>query len=136
MRRFTAGRLAREAGVHFETIRYYEKEGILPEPERSPSGYRLYSRQDVARLRFVKHAKQLGFTLAEIRELLSLRVDPHTNCDEVRRRAEEKIADIEEKIASLRRMERALQRLVLACGGRGATGECPILEALEQGEPS
>ena len=131
MERLTIGRLARRARVNVETIRYYERRGLIPEPPRLASGYRQYPEETVARIRFIKRAQDLGFTLKEILELLSLRVDPQTTCADVKRRTEEKIADIEEKLDSLRRMKDALTILKDRCSGKGPTRECPILEAME-----
>lgn len=131
METVTIGQLARKARVHVETVRYYERRGLLPEPLRRWSGYRQYSQDDVMRLQFIKRAQKLGFSLKEIAELLSLRVDPETSCDDVKKRTEAKLADIEAKIHALERMRKALKKLVASCGGRGPTSACPILEALE-----
>lgn len=131
----TIGQLARQAGVGVETIRFYEREGLIAEPDRGPSSrYRQYPLQAVRRVRFIRHAKKLGFTLKEIRQLLELRVDPASTCADVRTRAREKIADIEERVASLERMKFALERLAARCRGRGPTADCPILEELDRGE--
>ena len=130
MENMTIGQLAKKAQVNVETIRYYERRGLIPEATRRESGYRQYSEDDVARIQFIKHAKELGFSLKEISELLSLRVDPETTCGDVKRRAEMKIADIDEKIQTLLRIKKALTRLVGSCRGRGPSSECPILEAL------
>jgi alkylmercury lyase len=130
---FTIGQLAKNAQVHRETIRYYERRGLLPPPSRRDSGYRQYSQEDVARIRFIKRAQELGFSLKEILELLSLRVGPETACDDVKRRAESKIAAIEEKIRTLQRMRETLTKLVTACNSRRPTSECPILETLHIG---
>ncbi|HEX9672367.1 MAG TPA: heavy metal-responsive transcriptional regulator [Burkholderiales bacterium] len=130
----TIGRVARSAGLAIDTVRYYEREGLLQKPARTPSGYRQYSADAVARLRFIRQAKELGFTLAEIRELLALKVAPGKSCADVRARAQAKIADVEQRIAQLDRMKRALVKLAAACSGRGPTSECPILEALETRE--
>ncbi len=127
----TIGKVARQAGVNVETIRYYERRGLLPKPPRTPSGYRLYPPESVARLRFIKGAQALGFSLGEIQELLALRVDSETTCAEVRKRGEAKLAQIQEKIQALQRIQEALGRLVNACEQGGPTGECPIIEALE-----
>ena len=124
------GQLARRAEVGVETVRFYEREGLLEEPARRPSGYRQYDEGVVGRLRFIRRAKQLGFTLKEIRELLSLRLDPATTCGDVKSRAEAKLDDIAAKIRSLQRMKRALVKLTKACSGRGVASECPILESL------
>jgi MerR family copper efflux transcriptional regulator len=130
MRPLTIGQVARRAGVGIETVRFYEREGLLEEPARRDSGYRQYEEDVVARLRFIKRSKELGFSLKEIKELLALRVDPTTTCAEVKSRAEAKIADIEEKINTLQRMKKALKKLTQTCSGQGPTSECPILEAL------
>ncbi len=127
---FLIGQLAKRTRVNIETIRYYERRGLLPEPPRRESGYRQYSHDAVARLEFIRHGKELGFSLTEIAELLALRVDPDTSCADVRTRAEAKIADVRERIQSLSRIEEALTRLAAQCRGRGPTSDCPILDAL------
>src|SRR5262245_2271788 len=135
MKPLTIGQVARQAGVGVETVRFYEREGLLQEPSRRESGYRQYPEGIVARLRFIRRAKELGFSLKDIKELLALRVDPTTTCREVKAQAEAKITDIEGKIASLLRMKKALVRLTATCRGQGPTSECPILEALgKEGE--
>lgn len=131
MGNMTIGQMARAAGAGVETIRFYEREGLLEHPARSASGYRKYPPEAVARLRLIRQAKELGFSLNEIKELLALRVAPGRSCSDVRARAEHKIADIDQRIAALKRMKAALARLAAACSGRGPTSECPILEALE-----
>ena len=131
MESLTIGQLARNGGVGVETVRFYERKGLLAEPDRRPSGYRQYDEDVVDRLRFIKRAKELGFTLNEIKELLSLRLDPTTTCADVKSRAEEKITDIEARVRTLQRMKQALVKLTKACSGRGGTSECPILEALD-----
>ena len=130
----TIGRVAHSAGLAIDTVRYYEREGLLETPARSASGYRHYRPDVVARLRFIRQAKELGFTLSEIRELLTLKVSPGKSCADVRARAQTKISDVEQRIAQLDRMKRALVKLAAACSGRGPTSECPILEALETQE--
>ncbi len=127
----TIGRVARDAGLAIDTVRYYEREGLLQQPARTASGYRQYSADAVARLRFIRQAKELGFSLHEIKELLSLRVAPGKSCADVKSRAEAKIADIEQRVAQLSRMKRALVKLATTCSGRGPTSECPILDAME-----
>ena len=134
MRPLTIGQVARQAEVGVETVRFYERQGLLDEPARRESGYRQYPEEVVARLRFIRRAKELGFSLKEIKELLALRVDPTTTCREVKERAEAKIADIEGKIASLLRMKKALSKVTAVCRGQGPTGECPILDALDKEE--
>ena len=130
MTSFTTGQLAKRANVNVETIRYYERRGIIPEPPRRESGYRQYPDDAVARIQFVKRAQELGFTLKEIQELLNLRVDPETPCAVVKNRADLKIMDIEEKLRSLKRIKKALNQLAASCSGRGPVGDCPILQAL------
>jgi Hg(II)-responsive transcriptional regulator len=131
MKTLTIGRLAKKVNVNIETIRYYERRGLMPEPPRSESGYRHYPQDSVARIRFIIHAKELGFSLKEVAELLSLRVDRHNTCNDVKRMTEIKIADIEERIQALLDMKNALMKLKAECNGRGPTGECPLLETLE-----
>jgi MerR family mercuric resistance operon transcriptional regulator len=132
MKPLTIGQVARQAGVGVETVRFYERQGLLEEPSRRASGYRQYPTDVVARLRFIKRAKEVGFSLKEIKELLALRVDPATTCAEIKRQAEAKIADIEKRIASLTRMKKALGKLAAVCQGHGPTSECPILDALDK----
>jgi DNA-binding transcriptional MerR regulator len=124
MRTMTIGELARAAGVNVQTVRYYERRGLLEEPPRRASGYREYPESDLARLGFIRRAQGLGFTLAEIGDLLSLRVDPRTTSADVHRRVEEKLTD-------LRRIRGALRELAASCKAHGPVGECPFLEALE-----
>jgi Hg(II)-responsive transcriptional regulator len=128
----TIGKLAKKANVNIETIRYYERRALIPKPNRRASGYREYSEDTVRRIQFIKHAKELGFSLKEIHELLSLRLNSKTPCSKVKKRAEVKIADIEEKVKTLQRMKRALVKLTKACSGKGPVMKCPILEALER----
>ena len=131
MKPLTIGQVARRASVGVETVRFYEREGLLNRPARSPSsGYRLYEDEVVARLQFILRAKALGFTLNEIKELLSLRIDPGTSCEDVKARALVKIAAIEEKIRTLQRMRTALLRLTRACCETGGGPDCPMLDAL------
>jgi MerR family transcriptional regulator, copper efflux regulator len=134
MEALTIGQLAKQAGVGVETIRFYEREGLIARPERRPSGYRQYTPDAVRRVRFIRHAKELGFALKEVQELLELRVDPVSSCAHVREHAQAKIADIEARIAALERMKAALARLARSCRGRGPTSECPILEELDRDE--
>lgn len=131
MGRLTIGELARRAGVNRETVRYYERRRLLPRPVRSVTGYRLFSDDDVDRLRFIKHAQALGFTLDEIGELLDLRLGERSSCEEARARAERKLADVGSKIAALGRMRRALGSLIAACSARQPTAPYRILQSLE-----
>lgn len=128
------GQVARRAGVGVETVRFYEREGLLEEPPRRASGYRQYSEQVVKRLHFIKRAKQLGFSLKEISELLLLRVDAQTSCEEVKGRTEAKIAEVERKLVELQRMRQALLQVASLCTGQGPTSRCPMLDALDQQE--
>ncbi len=132
METLTIGKLAKRADVNIETIRYYERRGLIPKPRRRESGYREYSDETTKRILFIKRAKDLGFSLKEINELLSLKLDPRTSCSEVRKKAEIKIEDIEGKIKTLRKMKKALLKLTMVCSGSGPVSECPILEALEK----
>ncbi len=127
----TIGQVAKRTGLGVETVRFYEREGLIAEPPRRSSGYRAYPASVVPRLGFIRRGKELGFTLKEIRELLSLRVDNKASCSAVKGRAQAKIADIEERIRSLQRMRRTLRRLAEACDERRPTSECPILESLD-----
>lgn len=128
----TIGRIAQSAGVAIDTIRFYEREGLLPEPRRRPSGYREYDQSAVSRLRFIRRAKDLGFTLDEIRELLALSADRHGGVEGVRERAAARLLAIDERIAELQRVRDGLSELVDACPGHGAPEDCPILKALAE----
>jgi len=131
MKPLTIGQLAKRANVGVETVRFYERQGLLDEPDRRASGYRQYDEGVVLRLQFIRRAKELGFTLKEIKELLSLKLDPSTTCADVKERAEAKIVDIEGKIRTLQRMKRALAKVTKSCSGSGPANECPILETIE-----
>jgi MerR family mercuric resistance operon transcriptional regulator len=129
MQRLTISRLAQLGGVNLETVRYYERRGLLPKPPRTEAGYRQFSPDAAQRLRFIKRAQELGFSLEEVRELLALRVEPG-NCADVRARAQAKIADIEEKMKSLAAMKSTLRGLINQCE-QSASGGCVILASLE-----
>ena len=126
------GELAKRSGVGLQTIRYYEREGLLPKPQRLNSGYRMFAPESIHRLRFIRHAKRAGFSLDEIRKLLSLRMTPGATRAQVRAHTEAKIADIDDKIKSLKAMRRTLQKLIEGCQGSGPLHECPILEKLDK----
>ncbi len=126
----TIGKLAKEAGVRIDTIRFYERQGLIEPPPRTESNYRLYSRDEVARFRFIKRAKALGFTLNEIKDLLNLQQDPHTTRAEIKNRTLAKIEDIDSKVHDLTRVKAALEHLASECDGHGSLEGCPILAAL------
>lgn len=130
------GTLAAAAEVKVETTRFYEREGLLAEPPRTSSGYRRYDADAVRRVRFILKAKELGFTLAETKALLELRVTDTSTCTDVATKAQEKVAAIETRIRELKRVRRALSELVQACANNEKTSECPILEALDDDPPS
>lgn len=130
------GEIAAQAGVNAQTLRYYERRGLLGVPQRRPSGYREYPPEAVRVIRFVKRAQELGFTLAEVEDLLRLRTDRRASCVEVRAAASTKIADIDRKLRQLRAMKHALRALVDSCATEGATRTCPILEALDDERPA
>src|SRR5467141_4241938 len=132
MKSLTIGRLAKEAGVNLETVRFYERRGLLPRPPRSASGYRLFPAEAARRLKFIRRAQELGFSLKEIRELLSLRVSRTTTSRDIRTRTEAKIVDIEAKIKSLESMKKTLRKLARVCDGCSPVAECPILESLDK----
>lgn len=126
----TIGALARAAGVNVETIRFYQRKGLLPEPDKPYGSIRRYGASDVTRVRFVKSAQRLGFSLDEVAELLKL--EDGTHCDEAREQAERKLADVRIKLADLRRIERALAELVERCCAETGQVRCPLIEALQQ----
>ena len=132
----TIGELAEAGGIGVETVRFYERKGLLAPPPRSPAGYRQYSPETVDRVRFIRRAQSLGFALREIAELLDLRVNEVGACAPVEAQARDKLEQVTGKIAELRRIESALRRLVRACEAREPTGECPILEELTHDDRS
>ena len=133
MNGLTIGKVAKDAGLGIETIRFYEREGLIEPPARTESNYRIYPKRDVIRLRFIKRAKSLGFTLKEIKELLSLRHDPFASKEDVKAKTEAKIEDISRRISDLTRIKQTLEALDESCDGHGPSSECPILDALESG---
>jgi len=130
MATLTIGQLAKKAKVNLETIRYYERRGLIPEPPRNKSGHRVYSQEAVRRMGFIKRCQAHGFSLKEVSELLALRVGPDTTCGDVKARIERKITDIEKRIADLQKIKEALLRMSGKCVLNGPVGECPILEEL------
>lgn len=133
---FSIGELARRADVAIDTVRYYERRQLLPQPKRRASGYRQYDDEDVRRLRFIRRAKGLGFALEDIRSLLDLSLDHDHGVHGLRARAEAKLADIDARIAQLQKVRRGLRQLVADCPGSGALDHCPILAALGGKEPA
>jgi MerR family copper efflux transcriptional regulator len=128
MKSIGIGTLSRRAHVSIDTVRYYEKSGLLEPEARLPSGYRRYGELQLARLRFIRRAQELGFTLKDIRELLGL--SGQRDVARVKRAAEKKLAEVEEKILALQRVRAGLAELVEACPGHGQARDCPILKAL------
>lgn len=133
MQTMNIGRLAQLAQVNIDTIRYYERQQLLPPAARTASGYRQYTREDLGRLRFILRSKDLGFSLAEIGELLSLTGDRKSDMRGVKRKAMQRLEQVEQKIAELRRVKRGLKKLIDACPGQGELEACPIVAALCQG---
>ncbi|MGH9362147.1 MAG: MerR family DNA-binding protein [Thermoanaerobaculia bacterium] len=135
METLTIGQVAKRTGIGVEAIRFYEQRHLLERPRRRLSGYREYTPEVIERLRFIRRAQELGFSLKEIAELLSLDTDPDTSCAEVRHLAETKLSEIEGKIADLKRMRRALGQVVRSCRGEGPASGCPILHVLQPTTP-
>ena len=131
MEGITIGTVARRAAVNLQTLRYYERQGLLQKPPRTRSNYRLYPEEAVRRIRFIKRAQELGFSLKEIKELLSLRAAPRTRCSQIRKRAEAKVKNIDGKVRTLKSMRKALSKLIAECTGRGPVTDCPILGSLD-----
>lgn len=130
MKTLTRGQLARACDVGVETIRFYERQGLLPPPPRSATGYRHFSTDTVDRLNFIRRAKELGFNLKEIRELLALHDDEHGDRASVKAITEAKLSEIIGKIRDLQRMQTVLSHLATECSGTGPIGGCPIIHAL------
>lgn len=135
MHALTIGELAKQSNVHIETLRYYERRGLIPKPPRTVSNYRMYSSENLRRVKFIKQAQGLGFSLKEIKKLLALRAAPRAKCADVRNYAIHKIEDIQERIHSLTRMRRSLEKLLRECSGDQPATACPILESLESEKP-
>lgn len=130
MKGLTIGRLARQAEIGIETVRFYERQGLISLPPRTESNYRVYPEEEVERLRFIKRAKALGFTLHEIKELLALSHDPGTTRAEIKKRTLTKIEDVTRKLRDLTRIKAALEHLAAECDGHGSLAGCPIMAAL------
>lgn len=127
---FTIGTLAQRAGVNVETIRFYQRKGLLPRPPRPQGGVRRYRAGDVARIRFIKSAQRLGFSLDEVKQLLAL--DDGAACAPARVRAEKKLADVRAKLLDLKRIERVLRQLIADCERTRGTVSCPLIAALQE----
>lgn len=130
----TIGRLAKSVGVNVQTLRYYERLRLLIPSHRRPSGYRLYSEDAVRRLRFIKNAQALGFTLREIADLLNLRVTSTARCGDVQRKAQAKLEQVDAKLRELRALAKSLRELIVTCRAGQPTARCPILQTLEKPE--
>src|SRR5918996_3810145 len=134
MRAMTISKAARAAGVGVETLRFYERRNLIMRPSKpSDGGFRLYPPETIERVRFIRQAQGLGFSLREIEELLSLRADPASDCGQVRARAVVKLEDVQREIEELERFRQALEQLIDACPGSGALRACSIMEALAAG---
>jgi len=136
MARLKVSELANQGEVNLETIRYYEREGLMRVSQRTTSGHRAYGPHDLLRLRFIKRSQALGFTLAEVRELLALKVTPNKPCTEVVRQIDAKALEVKAKIAHLQGIARALRKMKASCEGKCSVSECPILESLDSGSLS
>lgn len=135
MRALTTGQLARQAGLGVETVRYYERKGLVAEPERRKSGYRQYPKESVARLVFIRRARLLGFSLAEVQELLDLQDSKKGTCGDVQRRIQSKLAEVDQRIQDLEEIRRTLVRLAAACVAEAPTTECPAIKELAHTAP-
>jgi MerR family mercuric resistance operon transcriptional regulator len=131
---FTVGQLAKRANVNIETIRYYERRGLLPNPMKSSAGYRLYDANTVKKIHFIKQAQALGFTLQEILDLLTFQVDEKVRCEVVKKEIKHKIQEVSKKMNELASIKKALIKLHDTCGGELLNQECPILKCLEEVE--
>jgi MerR family mercuric resistance operon transcriptional regulator len=127
----TIGKIAKQTGVTVEAVRFYEKQGLIAEPQRTESGYRQYPPDTIKRVHFIQRAKEAGFTLKDIGELLKLRREPGTTCTDIKLRALEKINEVDQKIKDLQRIKESLEQMVLRCSDTEELDECPILETLE-----
>ena len=128
---YMAGQLAKAANVNIQTVRFYDRQGILKPASRTEAGYRIYDKEGVKRLNFIIQAKELGFSLKEIKEFLALRVQSVKACDRVRKKTTEKLKDIQNKIAHLKKLEKTFRGLIGDCENRVVTNQCPILEKME-----
>lgn len=132
---FSIGQVAKAADVGVETVRFYQREGLIEEPAREGTRRRRYSRETVARIRFIRGAQNVGFSLKEIEDLMALRLAPGTSKAEMKARAQAKVGEIEEKMRDLQHMRDTLMKLIGSCEGTGTAEDCPILEAFDRGAP-
>lgn len=132
MQTLSIGQVAQRADTSVDTIRYYERNGLIDAPARRASGYRSYTPEVIQRLRFIRRAKDLGFTLSEIGELMSLTSQAQRDMGSMKQAAQNKLVMVEEKLRELERIRSALRQLIAACPGQGALEHCPIVEALNQ----
>lgn len=132
----TIKKVADQAGVGIETIRFYERKGLINKPARTLSGYRVFSKQDAKQVRFIKRAQELGFTLSEIKELLSLKKSTLSKRNDIYQKTHQKVQIISEKIESLQKIKNTLEQLLECCKGEGDISECPIIEAFENNAKS
>lgn len=128
----TIGQVAKKSGMGIEAIRFYEREGVIPKPNRTESGYRKYNADIIKRLHFIRRAQELGFSLKEITQLIALKVTQKSNCAEVKKRALAKLDNINEKIADLERMRNALEEVTRACVASKPISDCPILKSFDE----
>ncbi|NCS82044.1 MAG: Hg(II)-responsive transcriptional regulator [Ignavibacteria bacterium CG_4_8_14_3_um_filter_37_9] len=132
MSEYFVGQIAEEVGINVETIRYYEKLKLLPKPKRRESRYRIYDETDLKRLSFIKRAKELGFTLKEIKELFGLKIDSDARCGDVKHLTEHKLKDVDNRISDLKKIRHVLVKLITQCVNEEVSSdECPILESIE-----
>ena len=131
MKQLKIGQVAKQSGISVETVRYYEQRGLIPEPDRLPSGYRVYPENILQRLHFIHRCKDLGFSLQEIGELLSLQTDPSTSSALVKQQVEHKISLVKTKISELQKIEHSLEQLSDSCCGEGTVSDCPIIDFLK-----
>ncbi|MCP4596461.1 heavy metal-responsive transcriptional regulator [Neptuniibacter sp.] len=131
MKQLKIGQVAKQAGLTVEAIRYYEQRGLIPEPHRLDSGYRVYPESILTRLHFINRCKDLGFSLQEISELLSIQINPENSSALVKEQVENKITLVKEKISELQKLQDSLEKLSGLCCGDGSVSDCPIIDFLK-----
>lgn len=131
MKQLKIGQVAKQSGLTVEAVRYYEQRGLIPEPQRLDSGYRVYPESILTRLNFINRCKDLGFSLQEISELLSIQIDPNNSSALVKEQVEHKISLVKEKISELQKLQDSLEQLSGMCCGEGSVSECPIIDFLK-----